>query len=269
MTAFLVIIYQSISIKRKEPQMNRKKILTLFVLIIILTMLPLSSVLAAPSQQDPTPPPPESTEPIVGIVTAIEVQGDPALDNVIVVVTLTDTDGVVQTVELTLEAATSLGLVIVNPDGTVVANDALIGTEISIDPTLVIPEVTNKVANAIADFFATLFATDAATIMAYHEEGMGFGVIAQAGFMAYALEGDGTMMEAILLAKQSGDFSTLVLPDGMVVSNWGELRKAVLTNDKSLKNLGAIMSGRANDTPKDHGKPNSEKEKPDKPGKNK
>ncbi len=250
--------------------MRHKRIFSLFVLIIILTLLPLSSVLAAPSQQEPTPPPPEVTDPIVGTVTLIEVQGDPELGNVVVLVTLTDADGVTQTiVELTLEAATSLGLVITNPDGTVVGNEALIGTVITIDPTLVIPEVTHKVANAIADFFATLFATDAATIMAYHEEGMGFGVIAQAGFMAYALEGDGAMMEAILLAKQSGDFSTLVLPDGTVVDNWGALRKAVLTNDKSLKNLGAIMSGRVNDTPKDHGKPDTEKGKPEKPAKNK
>ncbi len=249
--------------------MNRKKLCTLFVLIVVLAMLPLSSVLAAPARQDPPPPPPEVTETIVGTITQIEIQGDPALGNATVIVTLTDTDGVVQTVELTLETASSLGLVITNPDGTVVINDTMIGTEISLDPSLIIPVVENKVANAIAEFFATLFATDAATIMAYHEEGMGFGVIAQAGFMAYALDGDGTTMEAILLAKQTGDFSSLVLPDGTVVTNWGELRKTVLTNDKSLKNLGAIMSGRVDDTPKEHGKPLNGKERPDKPGKNK
>jgi len=235
--------------------MIRKKIITLFVLIIVLTMLPLSSVLAAPSQQDPTPPPPVATEPIVGTIDQIEIQGDPASNTAVVIVTLTGADGVAQTVELTLADATTLGLIITNPDGTIVVNDAMIGTEISIDPTLIIPVVDNKVANAIADFLATVFDTDAATIMGYHEDGMGFGVIAQAGFMAAALNGDGATMEAILDAKQNGTFSELELPNGTVVNNWGELRKAVLTNNKSLKNLGAIMSGRATDTPKEHGKP--------------
>lgn len=234
--------------------MIRKKIIALFVLIIVLTMLPLSSVMAAPLHQDPTPQP-SAVEPIVGTIDQIVIQGDPASGTAIVVVTLTDADGVVQTVELTLDAATTLGLVITNPDGTVVVDEAMIGTEISIDPTLIIPVVDNKVANAIADFFATVFDTDAATIMGYHEDGMGFGVIAQAGFMAAALNGDGATMEAILDAKQNGTFSELELPNGTVVNNWGELRKAVLTNNKSLKNLGAIMSGRATDTPKEHGKP--------------
>ncbi|MGA9398996.1 MAG: hypothetical protein WBV22_12135 [Anaerolineaceae bacterium] len=235
--------------------MISKKFITLFVLIIVLTMLPLSSVLAAPSQQVPTPPPPVATEPIVGTIDQIVIQGDPASGTAIVVVTLTDADGIVQTVKLTLDAATSLGLVITNPDGTVVVDETLVGTEISIDPTLILPVVDNKVANAIADFLATMFDTDASVIMGYHEDGMGFGVIAQAGFMALALKGDEVTMKAILEAKKNGTFSTLVLPDGIVVNSWGELRKAVLTDKRSATNLGAIMSGRATDTPKEHGKP--------------
>lgn len=243
--------------------MVHSKNIKLFIIVFVVTLLPLSSVMAAPIQQNTAIQAPVPSGPVIGIVNLIEIQGDPTLDTTIVLVTLTTLDGIARTVQMTLKAATTLGLVITNPGGIIVPNETFYGLEISIDPTLIITEVDNKVAITISDFLGTLFATDAATIMGYHEQGMGFGVIAQAGFMAFALGGDGTMMDAILMAKQSGDFSTIILSDGTTVENWGQLRKAVLTEDKSLKNLGAIMSGRATETPKEHGKPEGENGKPD------
>jgi hypothetical protein len=246
------------------------KLYSLFIIVIVLTIMPISSVMAAPSHQEPTPPPDE-VQPITGTITAIEIQGDPAAATASVLLTLQGEDGTVQTVTLTLEVALSLGLVTTLPDGSYTVNESMIGTAITIDPSQVIVEVEGKVPNAIAEFFASLFSTDASTIMAYHENGMGYGVIVQAGFMAYAMGGDGSTMDAILLAKQSGDFSTILLPDGSFAKNWGDLRKAVLTNGKSLTNLGAIMSGHATENvDKDHGQ--SDKDNPagkEKPNKNK
>jgi len=103
----------------------------------------------------------------------------------------------------------------------------------------------HPVASALAEFFAEKLGLDYDTIMGYHEDGMGFGVIAQACWMSYALEGDAELLGDILEAKKSGDFSTITLPDGGTAKNWGQFKKAVLGSDKAKKNLGAIMSGRA------------------------
>ena len=47
-------------------------------------------------------------------------------------------------------------------------------------------------------------------------------------------------------AKQTKDYSGITLPDGSTPQNWGQFRKAVMSDrDKSKENLGAIMSGRA------------------------
>jgi len=105
----------------------------------------------------------------------------------------------------------------------------------------------NPVGAALAEFFAELVGVDYETIMEYHEQGMGFGVIAQALWMASKLEGDSTVFTAILDAKKRGDYSAITLPDGSIPRNWGQFRKALLSGDKK-SNLGAIMSGRANGT---------------------
>jgi hypothetical protein len=106
------------------------------------------------------------------------------------------------------------------------------------------PTAVHPVASALAEFFAETLGLDYDTIMGYHEDGMGFGVIAQACWMAYAMEGDAALLGDILEAKKSGDFSSITLPDGGTAKNWGQFRKAILGSDKAKKNLGAIMSGR-------------------------
>lgn len=107
------------------------------------------------------------------------------------------------------------------------------------------PTTVHPVASALAEFFADTLGLDYDTIMGYHEDGMGFGVIAKACWMSIALEGDATLLGDILAAKKSGDFSTITLPDGGTAKNWGQFKKAVLSGEKAQKNLGAVMSGRA------------------------
>jgi hypothetical protein len=108
------------------------------------------------------------------------------------------------------------------------------------------PIAVHPVVSALAEFFAETLGLDYDTIMGYHEDGMGFGVIAQACWMAYAMEGDAALLGDILEAKRSGDFGSITLPNGETPKNWGQFRKAALGNDKAKKNLGTIMSGRAN-----------------------
>jgi hypothetical protein len=87
---------------------------------------------------------------------------------------------------------------------------------------------------------------DYETVMDYHDDGVGFGVIAQALWITNALDGDSETFAAILEAKQNNDYSAITLPDGSTPQNWGQFRKAVMHDrDKSKENLGAIMSGRA------------------------
>ncbi len=102
--------------------------------------------------------------------------------------------------------------------------------------------IMHPVALALAEFFADTLGLDYDMIMDYHEEGIGFGVIAQACWMSFMLDGEVTVGD-ILAAKKSGDFSSITLPDGTTPKNWGQFKKAILSGEKAQKNLGAVMSG--------------------------
>jgi hypothetical protein len=165
---------------------------------------------------------------------------------------------------LSLEDATSLGLV--TTEGA--ANPDAIGTSTTIDPAMAIPdmpegtttqEAQHPVGSALSNFFSDLLGVDYQTIMDYHDDGVGFGVIAQALWMTNALGGDSDTFAAILNAKQTKDYSAITLPDGSTPQNWGQFRKAVMSNrDKSKENLGAIMSGRADNGQNDETQVNSQ-----------
>lgn len=221
--------------------MKRMRITSTILLATILLATQIIAVGAAPAHQDPPP--------ITGTVESIVLDTD-ATGITTVLVTLTDESGVAQTVRLSLEDAASLGLVI---EGQPVDPEE-IEDPVEIDPTLVIPdapeeaedEAGHPVGSALSDFFSGLLGVEYERIMGYHDEGVGFGVIAQALWMTNTLEGDSDIFAAILEAKQNNDFSDITLPDGSTPQNWGQFRKAVMHDrKKSQENLGAIMSGRA------------------------
>ena len=139
-------------------------------------------------------------------------------------------------VSLDLEQAVALKLIIPDPK--------MVGTAIVIDPTLIIKSITLvKGTTALDTYFGTALGLTGDELAAYKAAGFGYGEIAQACWMAYNLGGDATLLNTILTAKKSGDFSTIVLPDRSTPKNWGQLRKAVLTDPH--QNLGQIMSGHA------------------------
>lgn len=151
-------------------------------------------------------------------------------------VTLTDALSVVQVVSLDLATALLQNLIS--------TNTAMLDTPIVIDPLLILESATySKNVTILGTYFGTALGLTDDQLAAYKEAGFGYGVIAQASWMATQLKGNATLLDKILAAKSTGDFSTLTLPDGTNAANWGQLRKAVLTDPH--QNLGRIMSGKA------------------------
>jgi len=230
--------------QKKESEMSRVKVVISILMVLILIALSGASVWAAPNPDE---------ESISGVVQDIEIVtevDDDGTETTTVLVTLLvdDTTGETQTVRLSLETATALGLVEEDAEGNPIVNEDLFGQPVTIDPGDVIEEDgeggLHPVVSALAEFFADTLGLDYDSVMDYHEDGMGFGLIAQACWMSLALEGDATLLGDILEAKKSGDFSEITLPDGETPTNWGQFKKAVLSSEKAQKNLGAIMSGR-------------------------
>lgn len=216
-----------------------KKIFTCAFSVLLMLVLTTGTVFA----QDPTP--------LTGTVTTIETQVDPATGETIVVVTLVDVAGLEQTVYLSLESAETLGLVTIDPTtGEVAVNDEALETEVTIDPGSILPppadeeeeEDQHPVGSALGDFFADLVGVDYDTVMESHEDGFGFGVIAQALWLTNQVEGDADTFTSLLEAKRSGDYTGITLADGSTPDNWGDVVKSLKKGD----NLGSVMSGKAN-----------------------
>lgn len=221
-----------------------KKILAGLLITITLLVMVTGTVLADDSTETP----------ITGLVQSVVLETDPETSVITVVVTLVDELGVIQVVRISLDTATELGLVDLEQ---AVIEIPEAGIEVTIEATDIIDETTDDdgedgsqhpVASALSDFFSTLLGVDYDTVMTYHEDGIGFGVIAQALWMTKSLEGDTAMLQDILDAKKSGDYSAIVLPDGSTPANWGQFRQAVLKDkEKAKNNLGVIKSGKAED----------------------
>src|SRR5688572_10519595 len=209
-------------IEQRMVYMFKIKALAGILLGTALLIAQTSLVFAAPLREDPTPTPTTTpAAPITGTVQSIVLETDSA-GVTTVVVTLTDSTGATQTVTLSLETATSLGLVTTDASGAPVANESSIGQDVSIDPTTVVPPAEDAAEHPVAGAIALFFGLDYQTVEGYHEDGTGFGVIAQSCWLSYSLAGDASQCGAIIEAKQSGDYSALTLPDGTTASNWGQ-----------------------------------------------
>ncbi len=140
-----------------------------------------------------------------------------------------------QQVRLTQETAIALGLLLLDGDGNPVINKKALVKTIEIDPATAIPEKKENehpVASALATFFSNIEGIDYDTIMAAHENGVGFGVIAQALWLASDLGGDSQLFQDLLSAKEHNDYSAFsdFTEDGTIPKNWGQLRKALLSS---------------------------------------
>ena len=221
---------------------------------LIASILLIAAVLFAQVGVAAAAAPAQTSTPITGTIQSIVPEKD-ANGTITVLVTFTDAQGATQTVRISQETAVSLGLLtldsttglpVVDPTtGLPVADLTKISTTVTIDPTTVIPDQpTEEVSvHPISQLLADFFGVDPVVVDGYHQDGFGFGLIAQALWMSKNLNGDATTAGLILEAKKTGDYSAFTLPDGSTPTNWGQFKKAV--NDKK-NNLGIIVSGKAN-----------------------
>lgn len=230
--------------------MSSRKAFLALVSTLVLIVSQISAARAAGLTQDGT---------ITGTIQSITLGTLGGNQVVRVIVKLAD--GTTQTVNLSISDAEKLGLVTVNPDASVTINSDKIGQPITIDPGQILTDpcadtagaaagpsaggANQPVGHALAKFFCGSLGASYTMIQEWHMEGLGYGVIAEALFMAQILGGNSTLAEEILVAKQTHDFSGLTLPDASTPKNWGQLMKDVLGSGlRSMTNLGAIMSGR-------------------------
>ncbi len=221
-----------------------KKILTVFALVAALLTVNIGTAFA----QDTTP------TAITGEIQLIEVVEDATTGESTVVVTLLDpVTNTTQQVTLSLANAESLGLVSTDPNtGLPVVDETLYGTETTIDGSLIIvtpeeEEAKHPVGESLSNYFGELLGVDYDAIMTAHDDGFGFGVIAQALWMANQLDGGTDTFNALLEAKKTGDYSGITLADGSTPENWGD----VVKNLKKGENLGSVRSGKANSSTED------------------
>lgn len=221
--------------------MFRTKSLAGILLIMAVLFAQVGSALAAPAAQDATP--------IAGTVQEIEIVPTENGETT-VLVTVEDESGMTQTVRISLDTAVGLNLVSVNQDTQEVTIIAQPDQPVVIDPTLVIPDEEEADVHPIAAILGTFFGVEGSVVQEYHEDGFGFGVIAQAMWISQNVNGDASVTGLILQAKESGDYgnillsdgTTLTMEDGTAPQNWGQFKKALL--DKK-NNLGVIVSGQA------------------------
>lgn len=218
--------------------MFKTKVFVGVLLVVTVLFAQVGMVLAAPAAQEST------TTTISGNITNIETQQD-ANGNTIVVVTV---EGY-QPITLTEQEAADAGLYDMNTKQLLVQNGDAVS--LTVDSSKVVPDTTSEEpVNPVAALLAAFFGTDASVVNQYHEDGYGFGVIAQAMWISKNVNGDAALAGLILEAKKSGNYSDimlsdgtpLTLPDGSVPTNWGQFKKALL---EKKNNLGVIVSGHA------------------------
>lgn len=260
--------------------MSKIKLFASIFLVLAVLFTQVGNVAAAPQLQDTTP--------VTGTVETITTETD--ADGVTtVLVTLLDDQGGTQTLRLSVEAAVMLGLVTLDPITTEpVVDETQVGQIVEIDPTTILPEEPSQESfHPIAWLLGEFFNEDPAIIEGYHEDGFGFGVIAQALWISQNLtgteseSGNVSLAEDILQAKEDKNFEAFFeahpeyLGEGAVPTNWGQFKKSL---QEKKNNLGVVVSGQEEPETvsdpsltdeKDHGnnKDKNEKDKKDKKNK--
>src|SRR5215208_4491234 len=189
--------------------MSNTKLLASVLLVLAVLFAQVGSVAAA----SPT----QTTPPLTGTVQGISTETD-ANGVTTVLVTLLLEDQTTQTVRISTAYATELGLIDEATQQPVPVENVADG--LTIDPTQVIPdeEPTEESVHPIAWLLAEFFGEDPAIIEGYHEDGFGFGVIAQSLWISKNVSGNASLADQILQAKQSGDYSNIMLSDGTALT---------------------------------------------------
>lgn len=220
--------------------------ISLFLAISVL-IVQVGGVLAAADSQTVTP--------IKGILEKITLQTDPSTGVATVILEIRKANEV-KSVRLSQEIALQLGFVGLDGDGKTVINEKILGKHVEIDLADILPaeeERRHPVADALSQFFSSNLYTENdqlySAILEAHEQGIGFGVIAQVLWLTQEIPGGGDLEDfrTLLAAKKSGVYQDLPFVDEngatIIPKNWGELKNAILSG-KPVVNLGSIMSNK-------------------------
>lgn len=253
------------------------KIKTVTGIVLVLTVLfaQVGTVFAAPVTQDGS---------VSGTIVSVEPSTPDANGDPTYLLTVQDTTtGETQTVHISYDTAVSLGLFVLDPNTNEPALDPNTGepmldtskngttVELTSDQILADEDSEGGDVHPISALLADFFKVDAGDVDQLHEDGFGFGLIAQALWIARDDE-ENTDVELagdILEAKQSKDYDAFFeahpeyaeeFGDNMP-TNWGQFKKVL--RDKH-ENLGNVVSGHADDeaTQQENGKgKNKDKDK--------
>jgi hypothetical protein len=154
-----------------------------------------------------------------------------------------------------VETAVILGLVTLDP----ITKEPVVveipeGLTVEIDPTTVLPEEpSGESVHPIAWILGEFFNEAPSVIDGYHEDGFGFGVIAQALWISSNVTrteteiGNATLAGEILEAKEDKDFQAFFDAhpeyfgeDEVAPTNWGQFKKLL---QEKKNNLGVVVSG--------------------------
>ena len=222
--------------------MLKTKIFTTLLIALAVLFAQVGTAAAAPLAQDTTP--------ITGEIVSITVETDEEGLSTVVVEVLDEFDET-QTLRLSVETALTLGLITMDPDtNEPVADETKVGETVEVDPATVLTEEEES-NHIISTLLGMFFDEDASVIDSYHDDGYGFGVIAQAMWMSQNFSDDASLTGDILVAKKDKDFEAFFeahpeyLAEGEEVpTNWGQFKKA-FSNKKN--NLGSVVSGQADE----------------------
>jgi len=224
--------------------MSKTKLIATFLIALAVLFAQVGTAAAAPQAQDGT----TLNSTIQNITTDVDANGD-----TVVLVTVDEGLGNTQVFQFSLEDAVNLEFVTVNPNtNEITINEDLYGTTANFDPTLatLVEQPVEETNHPISVLLAAFFDLDASEIDGYHEDGYGFGVIAQALWMAKGEDGtDAELAGLILDAKKSGDYTEVyqaLYPDSSLEdapTNWGQFKKLTKKH-----NLGEVVSGKAEKT---------------------
>lgn len=230
------------------------KLLICFLLACSLMLTPVGMANAAPA--------PQTQILVSGMVESITLETNSATGITTVSITVLDNDQMLQSVRVTLETGIAMGLVVLNGDGKPEINPVALGKPVEIDSSIVLLEQQNQhpVGSALATFFSGVEGIDYEAVMSAHEQGVGFGIIAQMLWLTTKMDGDAEIFTELITAKQTGDYSAFVLEDGSIPQNWGQLRKAILDGDK---NGGIGISQKDNNDNNANDPANEDKDKED------
>jgi hypothetical protein len=181
-----------------------------------------------------------------GTIQSITLETDSTTGMTIVTVTVMDRAEFFRTVRIGEKTAKDLGLVMFDGDGKLIINDSALGQQIEINPDMVLPdkdEDRHPVGNALATYFSYIPGLDYNTIMLAHDDGVRFRVIARALWLTTKLKGNVNVFQALLLARETGDFRDFTFENGTIPRSWAELRKGINDGQK-LENLDNLLLNR-------------------------